>query len=141
MVKISIRMLFRWSNKFKTYHLVKPLHPTTLHKQKQYMPFTHGDLEGLITLVVPSLNVEISCLISSSYCDNCTRPRLKELSTQLLRDLDRFQKRAFAKNEIKARAHPRLVLGVREALARLRINKVKLLFLATDCEICPGESE
>jgi len=105
------------------------------------MPFTHGDLEGLITLVVPSLNVEISCLISSSYCDNCTRPRLKELSTQLLRDLDRFQKRAFAKNEIKARAHPRLVLGVREALARLRINKVKLLFLATDCEICPGESE
>ncbi|EDV50705.1 uncharacterized protein Dere_GG14299 [Drosophila erecta] len=75
-----------------------------------------------------------------SYCDNCTRPRLKELTIQLLKDLDRFQKRAFAKNEIKARAHPRLVLGVREALARLRINKVKLLFLATDCEICPGES-
>ncbi|EDW93194.1 selenocysteine insertion sequence-binding protein 2 [Drosophila yakuba] len=73
-----------------------------------------------------------------SYCDNCTRPRLKELTTQLLKDLDRFQKRAFAKNEIKARAHPRLVLGVREALARLRINKVKLLFLATDCEISPG---
>ncbi|EDX09679.1 selenocysteine insertion sequence-binding protein 2 [Drosophila simulans] len=75
-----------------------------------------------------------------SYCDNCTRPRLKELTSQLLRDLHRFQKRAFAKNEIKARAHPRLVLGVREALARLRINKVKLLLLATDCEICPGES-
>ncbi|XP_043647102.1 selenocysteine insertion sequence-binding protein 2 [Drosophila teissieri] len=75
-----------------------------------------------------------------SYCDNCTRPRLKELTIQLLKDLDRFQKRAFAKNEIKARAHPRLILGVREALARLRINKVKLLFLATDCEICPGES-
>ncbi|XP_017129594.1 selenocysteine insertion sequence-binding protein 2 [Drosophila elegans] len=75
-----------------------------------------------------------------SYCDNCTRPRLKELTIQLLKDLDRFQKRAFAKNEIKARAHPRLVLGFREALARLRINKVKLLLLATDCEICPGES-
>ncbi|XP_016969042.1 selenocysteine insertion sequence-binding protein 2 [Drosophila rhopaloa] len=75
-----------------------------------------------------------------SYCDNCTRPRLKELSIQLLKDLDRFQKRAFAKNEIKARAHARLVVGFREALARLRINKVKLLLLATDCEICPGES-
>ncbi|XP_016965183.1 selenocysteine insertion sequence-binding protein 2 [Drosophila biarmipes] len=75
-----------------------------------------------------------------SYCDNCTRPRLKELCLNLLKDLDRFQKRAFAKNEIKARAHPRLVLGFREALARLRIDKVKLLILATDCEICPGES-
>ncbi|KAH8361495.1 hypothetical protein KR084_006017, partial [Drosophila pseudotakahashii] len=75
-----------------------------------------------------------------SYCDNCTRPRLKELNIKLLKDLDRFQKRAFAKNEIKARAHPRLVFGFREALARLRICKVKLLILATDCEICPGES-
>ncbi|XP_017018430.1 selenocysteine insertion sequence-binding protein 2 [Drosophila kikkawai] len=75
-----------------------------------------------------------------SYCDNCTRPRLKQLAIQLLKDLDRFQKRAFAKNEIKARAHPRLVLGIREALARLRIRKVRLLLMATDCEICPGES-
>ncbi|XP_017042563.1 selenocysteine insertion sequence-binding protein 2 [Drosophila ficusphila] len=75
-----------------------------------------------------------------SYCDNCTRPRLRVLAIQLLKELDRFQKRAFAKNEIKARAHPRLVLGFREALARLRINKVKLLIVATDCEACPGES-
>nr|XP_017011884.2 selenocysteine insertion sequence-binding protein 2 [Drosophila takahashii] len=75
-----------------------------------------------------------------SYCDNCTRPRLKELTIKLLKDLDRFHKRAFAKNEIKARAHPRLVFGFREASARLRISKVKLLILATDCEICPGES-
>ncbi|XP_017074132.1 selenocysteine insertion sequence-binding protein 2 [Drosophila eugracilis] len=74
-----------------------------------------------------------------SYCDNCTRPRLKELVKHLLQELDRFQKRAFAKNEIKARAHPRMVLGFREAVARLRINKVKLLLLATDCESCPGE--
>ncbi|XP_020817773.1 selenocysteine insertion sequence-binding protein 2 [Drosophila serrata] len=75
-----------------------------------------------------------------SYCDNCTRPHLKQLAIQLLKDLDRFQKRAFVKNEIKARAHPRIVLGIREALARLRIRKVKLLLMATDCEVCPGES-
>ncbi|XP_022213921.2 selenocysteine insertion sequence-binding protein 2 [Drosophila obscura] len=74
-----------------------------------------------------------------SYCDNCTRPQLKQLTTQLLKDVNRFQKRAYVKNEIKARAHPRFVLGIREALARLRIKKVKLLILATDCEICPGE--
>ncbi|KAH8307076.1 hypothetical protein KR044_004494 [Drosophila immigrans] len=74
-----------------------------------------------------------------SYCDNCTTKRLKELTTQLLNDLERFQKRAFANNEIKARAHPRLVVGFREALSRLRINKVKLLLLAPDCEICPAE--
>ncbi|KAH8305185.1 hypothetical protein KR018_000127 [Drosophila ironensis] len=76
----------------------------------------------------------------SSYCDNCTRPRLKELTGQLLKDLDRFQKRAFAKNEIKARAHPRLVLGFHEASCWLRIQKVKLLLIATDCEACPGEN-
>ncbi|XP_017095332.2 selenocysteine insertion sequence-binding protein 2 [Drosophila bipectinata] len=75
-----------------------------------------------------------------SYCDNCTRPRLKDLTIQLLKELDRFQKRAFAKNEVKARAHPRLVLGFNEALAKLRIKKVKLLLLATDCEKCPGEN-
>ncbi|XP_030572343.1 selenocysteine insertion sequence-binding protein 2 [Drosophila novamexicana] len=73
-----------------------------------------------------------------SYCDNCTTPRLKDLTTQLLNDLDRFQKRAYAHNEIKARAHPRLVVGFRESLSRLRINKVKLLILAPDCEICPA---
>ncbi|EDW69213.2 selenocysteine insertion sequence-binding protein 2 [Drosophila virilis] len=73
-----------------------------------------------------------------SYCDNCTTPRLKDLTTQLLIDLERFQKRAYAHNEIKARAHPRLVVGFRESLSRLRINKVKLLILAPDCEMCPA---
>ncbi|KAH8397449.1 hypothetical protein KR222_004491 [Zaprionus bogoriensis] len=74
-----------------------------------------------------------------SYCDNCTTARLKELSTQLLRDLQRFQARAFANNEIKARAHPRYVLGFREAWSRLRIHKVRLLLLAPDCEECSVE--
>ncbi|XP_034480736.1 selenocysteine insertion sequence-binding protein 2 [Drosophila innubila] len=74
-----------------------------------------------------------------SYCDNCTTKSLKELTTQLLSDLERFQKRAYSNNEIKARAHPRLVVGFREALSRLRINKVKLLILAPDCEACSGE--
>ncbi|KAH8372242.1 hypothetical protein KR093_010704 [Drosophila rubida] len=72
-----------------------------------------------------------------SYCDNCTTKLLKELTTRLLNDLERFQKRAYAINEIKARAHPRLVVGFRESLARMRINKVKLLLLAIDCESCP----
>ncbi|EDW72782.1 uncharacterized protein Dwil_GK17193 [Drosophila willistoni] len=75
-----------------------------------------------------------------SYCDNCTRAQLKKLTTQLLKDLDRFQKRAYAANEIKARAHPRMALGFREAISHLNIrNKVKLLILATDCESNPGE--
>jgi len=63
------------------------------------------------------------------------------LTTLLLNDLDRFQKRAYTNNEIKARAHPRLVVGFREALSRLRINKVKLLLLAPDCETCSEEGE
>ncbi|EDV96144.1 GH16097 [Drosophila grimshawi] len=73
-----------------------------------------------------------------SYCDNCTTAKLKELSGLLLNDLERFQKRAYANNEIKARAHLRLVVGFRESLSRLRIHKVKLLLLAPDCEQCPG---
>lgn len=53
--------------------------------------------------------------------------------------MERFQSRAYGNNEIKARAHPRFVVGFREALSRLRIKKVKLLILAPDCEECSAQ--
>ncbi|XP_018801644.1 PREDICTED: selenocysteine insertion sequence-binding protein 2 [Bactrocera latifrons] len=74
-----------------------------------------------------------------SYCDNCTTPLLKELTEQLLRELDRFQKRAVAQNAIKAHAHRRFVVGFREANNFLLVNKVKLIIIAPDCEKCDGE--
>ncbi|XP_075164254.1 SECIS-binding protein 2 isoform X2 [Haematobia irritans] len=73
------------------------------------------------------------------YCDNCTTPSLKEYTERLLRDLNRFQRRAYAQNQIKARAHRRFVIGFREVQNFLCINKVKLVIIATDCERCEGE--
>ncbi|CAD7002794.1 unnamed protein product [Ceratitis capitata] len=57
-----------------------------------------------------------------------------QLTEQLLRELDRFQKRALTLNAIKAHAHRRFVVGFREAKNFLLINKVKLIIIATDCE-------
>ncbi|XP_014087158.2 selenocysteine insertion sequence-binding protein 2 [Bactrocera oleae] len=74
-----------------------------------------------------------------SYCDNCTTSLLSELTEQLLRELDRFQKRAVAQNAIKAHAHRRFVVGLREANNFLLVNKVKLIIIAPDCETCDGE--
>ncbi|XP_054734535.1 selenocysteine insertion sequence-binding protein 2 [Anastrepha obliqua] len=73
-----------------------------------------------------------------SYCDNCTTPLLAELSEKLLRELDRFHKRAISQNAIKAHAHRRFVVGFREAQCFLLVKKVKLVIIAPDCEICDG---
>lgn len=103
----------------------------------QHPKYIPADLEGAL-----SNNLLIYPLYSNlfpSYCDNCTTARLKELTTQLLKDLERFQSRAYGNNEIKARAHPRFVVGFREALSRLHINKVRLLLLAPDCEECTAQ--
>lgn len=64
---------------------------------------------------------------------------MKKLCEELLRELNRFQRRAYAQNEIKARAHRRFVVGFREVQNYLRINKVKLVIIATDCEHNEGE--
>ena len=58
-----------------------------------------------------------------------------------MRDLDRFQRRALAVNEIKAKAHRRFVVGFREMHNYLQINKVKLAIIAPDCEQSPGEGK
>ncbi|XP_013107026.1 selenocysteine insertion sequence-binding protein 2 [Stomoxys calcitrans] len=72
------------------------------------------------------------------YCENCTTPTLKQHTERLLRELNRFQRRAYVQNEIKARAHRRLVIGFREVQNFLSISKVKLVIIATDCERCEG---
>lgn len=75
-----------------------------------------------------------------SYCDNTTSPKLLDLTEKLLREIFRFQARAYDKNQIKGRAHRRYVCGFKECLRQLSINKVKLMIIATDCEPCsiPG---
>lgn len=76
-----------------------------------------------------------------SYCDNTTSKELCNLTENLLRELFRFQKRAYDKNQIKACAHRRYVVGFNEVKRQLDILKTKLIIFAPDCENCdlPGE--
>lgn len=78
-------------------------------------------------------------VLASRYCNTCSTPDLKKYTDLLLRELNHFQRRAHAQNEIKAKAHRRFVVGFREVQNHLRINKVRLVVVATDCENCEGE--
>lgn len=73
------------------------------------------------------------------YCDHSNDPQLASRAEDVLRDLFRFQERAYEKNQIKARAHRRYVVGFKEVARSLDLNKIKLLFIATDME--PNEGE
>uniref|UniRef100_A0A1L8D8P4 Ribosomal protein eL8/eL30/eS12/Gadd45 domain-containing protein n=1 Tax=Nyssomyia neivai TaxID=330878 RepID=A0A1L8D8P4_9DIPT len=73
------------------------------------------------------------------YCDHFTEDELCGRVEAILQDLFRFQDRAFHRNEIKARAKRRYVVGFKEANRMLDVNKVKLLIVATDLERSPGE--
>lgn len=79
-----------------------------------------------------SKNNEI--LTSRRYCDNRTSAELLSLTEALLRDIFRFQDRAYNKNEIKARAQRRYVVGFKESMRQLDIGKLKLLIIAPDLE-------
>lgn len=68
------------------------------------------------------------------YCDNKITKELCEVTENLLRDIFRFQDRAYNKNQIKARAHKRLVVGFKETQRQLDIGKIKLIVIAPDLE-------
>lgn len=53
----------------------------------------------------------------------------------------RFQSRAYEKNQIKATAHRRYVVGFKETNRQLQIRKVKLLLIAPDLEPNEGEGK
>lgn len=69
-----------------------------------------------------------------TYCNNLISPELCDATECLLRDIFRFQDRAYNKNEIKARAHRRFVVGFKETQRQLEIDKLKLLVIAPDLE-------
>lgn len=73
------------------------------------------------------------------YCDNTTSQELSESVDKLLRKLNFFQKRAYQLNNIKAKSHRRIVVGFREVLVHQKINKIKGVIIATDCEKCDFE--
>ncbi|KAM7355450.1 SECIS-binding protein 2 [Cochliomyia hominivorax] len=73
------------------------------------------------------------------YCNCCTTPDLRKHCEKLIRELNHFQRRAYAQNQIKARAHKRFVVGFRQVQSYLNINKLKLVIIATDCEHNEGD--
>lgn len=68
------------------------------------------------------------------YCNHYITPELCESVELLLKDIFRFQKRAYDKNEIKGRAKKRYVVGFKETLKFLELKKIKLLLIAPDLE-------
>lgn len=85
----------------------------------------------VVCLLFVNINLEI---IPNSYCNNFITPELNKYANQVLSDVFRFQDRAFNKNEIKARAQKRFVVGFKETCRQLEIGKLKLLIVAPDLE-------
>uniref|UniRef100_A0A1A9W743 Ribosomal protein eL8/eL30/eS12/Gadd45 domain-containing protein n=1 Tax=Glossina brevipalpis TaxID=37001 RepID=A0A1A9W743_9MUSC len=96
-----------------------------------------------LTISVKELEIRAKETIHSrrfrEYCENCTTTQLIQLTDQLLRELNHFQRRAHAVKKIRAEAHRRFVIGFREVQNFLRIKKIKLVLIATDCDPCEGE--
>lgn len=51
--------------------------------------------------------------------------------------LFKFQDRAYLKNNTKARAHKRFVVGLKQT--KRAMNKAKIVIIAPDLEPCPGD--
>ncbi|BES98936.1 Hypothetical protein NTJ_11751 [Nesidiocoris tenuis] len=72
------------------------------------------------------------------YCTNIVTCDLKENAARLVETLRRFQDRAHAKDEIKARMRKRYVCGFRESKKFLAADRVKMLIVATNLDILEG---
>lgn len=68
------------------------------------------------------------------YCNNNISAELCDATENLLRDIFNFQNNAYNRNQIKARAHKRFVVGFKETQRQLQTDKIKLLIIAPDLE-------
>uniref|UniRef100_A0A1B6KUA9 Ribosomal protein eL8/eL30/eS12/Gadd45 domain-containing protein n=1 Tax=Graphocephala atropunctata TaxID=36148 RepID=A0A1B6KUA9_9HEMI len=73
------------------------------------------------------------------YCTNCLTEELTAAVCALLEKVAQFQDRTFAQNPIKANAKRRYVAGLHQTNKYLLVKRVKLLVIAPDLEISPGE--
>lgn len=85
------------------------------------------------------VSIEVASKIQFSrkfrpYCNNLISKELCQITENVLRDVFRFQERAYNRNQIKARAQKRFVVGFRETQRQLEIGKIKLLIIAPDLE-------
>lgn len=61
-------------------------------------------------------------------------PRINDVCMNLLQDIVRFQDNAYFKNPVKAKTKRRYVAGIREVTKHLKLNKLKCIILAPNCE-------
>ncbi|KAM9168142.1 selenocysteine insertion sequence-binding protein 2 isoform 2-T2 [Mergus octosetaceus] len=83
------------------------------------------------------LNCCLPKIHSRRFRDYCSQILSKEVDscvTDLLKELVRFQDRMYQKDPVKAKIRRRLVMGLREVLKHLRLNRLKCVIISPNCE-------
>ncbi|CAF0941998.1 unnamed protein product [Brachionus calyciflorus] len=68
------------------------------------------------------------------YCNQIVNKDIDVTCTFLLHEISRFQDRLYHKNPIKAKMKRRYVMGIREVTKHLKLQKLKCVILAPNCE-------
>ncbi|XP_065067217.1 uncharacterized protein LOC135692826 [Rhopilema esculentum] len=73
------------------------------------------------------------------YCDQLLSKDIDQIVYKMLKDLRRFQTRAYIENPIKAKTKKRLVLGIREVARHLKMSRLKCVIIAPNLEKITNE--
>lgn len=68
------------------------------------------------------------------YCNQIINHEIDSVCQALLQDIVRFQDRLYHKSPLKAKSKRRFVMGIREVTKHLKLNKVKCIIMAPNCE-------
>jgi ribosomal protein L7Ae-like RNA K-turn-binding protein len=68
------------------------------------------------------------------YCNQIINRDIDAICMSLLQEIVRFQDRLYHKNPMKAKMKRRYVMGIREVTKHLKLNKLKCIILAPNCE-------
>uniref|UniRef100_A0A803J9A1 SECIS binding protein 2 n=1 Tax=Xenopus tropicalis TaxID=8364 RepID=A0A803J9A1_XENTR len=68
------------------------------------------------------------------YCSQVLSKDVDNCVMELLKELVRFQDRLFLKEPAKAKSKRRLVMGLREVLKHLKLQKLKCIIISPNCE-------
>lgn len=90
-----------------------------------------GDRARPNTYIGPDVNIR--------YCKQVITTELNRVTTELLKELLRFQERAKAKDPIKAKKKRRLVVGLREVSRAVRSGRAKCIIVAPNIEAIVSE--
>lgn len=90
-----------------------------------------------VSVPVPQPSSNLPKIHSRRFREYCSQVLSKEVDTcvtELLKELVRFQDRLYLKDPVKAKTKKRLVMGLREVLKHLKLNKLKCIIISPNCE-------